>query len=229
MAIEDYYTSTITRKVLSTTDSVYSKNDAESWTGTGTFKARIQTLSSDELILDESRKPLATHRGFCDASVTVLYTDKWANEGSDLFDGWDFTTSQEWSFSDIVLGETTATGFETDAAGGAFANITTNPSRTLVAGLTYEVIFAGTTNASGCSVFDGQTGGVEIGTLNGTYVFTVNDSSDGKLFIKNADAGVTNITTLTVRQVSATYEVTGIFLVENATTSHHYEVELKLV
>ncbi len=77
MGIADYYTSTITRKVLALADSVYGKNDTETWAGTTTFKARIQTLSSDELILDESRKPLATHRGFCDASVTVLYTDKW--------------------------------------------------------------------------------------------------------------------------------------------------------
>ena len=85
MAIADFYTSTITRKVLSTADSVYGKNDTETWSGTGTFKARIQTLSSDELILDESRKPLATHRGFCDASVTVLYTDKWL-DGSVLYE-----------------------------------------------------------------------------------------------------------------------------------------------
>jgi len=77
MAIADYYTSTVTRQVLSKADSVYGKNDTETWNSSTTFLARIQTLSSDELILDEARKPFVTHRGFCDGSNTVLYTDRW--------------------------------------------------------------------------------------------------------------------------------------------------------
>lgn len=228
MAIEDYFTSTVTRKVLSTSDSVYGKDGDESFSGSTTFLARIWKLKANEVVLDESQRPLVTNRAACGASNTVLYTDRWAIEGADLLDGWDFAVSQEWSFSNVDLGWT-SDSFTTNAAGGAINNIVLNPSRTLVAGSTYEVIIEGSTDASSCSVYDGQTGGVEIGALNGAYVFKVNENSDGKLFIKNAGAGATTITKLELRLVSATYDIISVNLNEDKTSSHHYELELRLV
>lgn len=85
MALKDYYTSTITRKVLSKTDSAYSKNKVESFSGVTTFSARIWKLNAREVVLDESQKPLVTHNAACGSDVTVLYTDRWT-DGTNTYD-----------------------------------------------------------------------------------------------------------------------------------------------
>lgn len=224
MAIEDYFTSTVTRKVLSKSDSVYGKDGAESFSGTTTFLARIWKLKANEVVLDESQRPLVTNRAACGASNTVLYTDRWAKEGADLLDGWDFTTSQEWSFRNLEIGQWDATSFTTTIGDGGVIKV-----GILTPGSTYELVFAGSTAATSCKAYDSSTSGIEIGALNGTYVFTVNENSDGKLFIENAGNGKTTLTTLTLRLVSATYDIISVNLNEDKTSSHHYELELRLV
>ena len=82
MAIADFYTSTITRKVLSKANSVYGADGAESFSGTSTFSARIWKLKANEVVLDESQRPLVTNRAACGASNTVLYTDRWVTGGN---------------------------------------------------------------------------------------------------------------------------------------------------
>ena len=77
MAIEDYYTSTVTRKVLSKANSVYGADGVETFSGTSTFLARIWKLKANEVVLDESQKPLVTNRAACGSGNTVLYTDRW--------------------------------------------------------------------------------------------------------------------------------------------------------
>jgi len=82
--ISDFYTVTISRIVDALSDSPYSKGAIKTPSTVGSFDGRIYTLNANEVIYDESRKPLSTHRGFCDPSVTVLETDRW-NDGTNEY------------------------------------------------------------------------------------------------------------------------------------------------
>ena len=82
MAISDYYTSTVTRKVLSKANSIYGADGTETFSGSTTISARIWKLKANEVVLDESQRPLVTNRAACDADNTVLYTDRWVAGGN---------------------------------------------------------------------------------------------------------------------------------------------------
>lgn len=82
--LSDFYTSNITRKVVVLTNGTHSRNSVKSWASSGTFSARIEQLSGREVIYDESKKPLETHRGYCASTVTVAYVDRW-NDGTNTF------------------------------------------------------------------------------------------------------------------------------------------------
>lgn len=223
MAIEDYFTSTVTRKVLSKSDSVYGKDGAESFSGTTTFLARIWKLKANEVVLDESQRPLVTNRAACGASNTVLYTDRWAIEGADLLDSWDFTDGWRVFNGSIIDNNTFTTGL-------ADGNVSQSGALELTIGSTYHLQVAGSTTASGADVRQSDAAGdndVAItSSLNEDVVF---EATKPYLYIKNASAGSTTITTLILREVFSTYDIISVNLNEDKTSSHHYELELRLV
>lgn len=93
--ISDYYTSTLSRYVATLTDDSFSKNTTKTWSVSGvTFKGRIETLNANEIILDESRKPLSTHRGFWANSQTTSYTDRFS-DGTNMYEVYSINLVQD--------------------------------------------------------------------------------------------------------------------------------------
>ncbi len=78
--ISDFYTSTISRETKAkVSDGAGGFVDA--WTEDSTFSARIYQLKANEIILNEARQPVETHRGITDDSSTVAYVDRWVTDG----------------------------------------------------------------------------------------------------------------------------------------------------
>jgi len=239
MAISDYYTSTVTRKVLSKANSIYGADGTETFSGSTTISARIWKLKANEVVLDESQRPLVTNRAACDADNTVLYTDRWNKLGNELItnggfvywtgttptavpDGWTLDGEDEDNFVQDV---TNACRFGSDSP--SFELI---QSDVLTIGVTYRysltisVISGNFTMNTESSQIDFWT---TTGTKTGTFVADGNDI----VFKKSAPAAlVVYFSDVSIKEAAVeTYDIISVNLNEDKSSSHHYEVELRLV
>lgn len=109
--------------------------------------------------------------------------------GADILAGWDFTVG--WTATSATINDSNT--FTSTSSGGLYKNIG------LIAGKLYKVTIAG---SSSVTVGLRNSAGAGINTIGdgfGTYYFIAVDAS---IYVRNSAAGTTDITTITIQEVT---------------------------
>ena len=114
---------------------------------------------------------------------------------TDLLSGWDFTSGWTENAGTII----NATSFSTAGNGGIFIENKLLPNKK------YKLVVALSTTASSASVYDSAADPKVIIGDNGTYTFTVNGGSDGRVYLRNVGAGTTTVTILSLVPQGSTF------------------------
>ena len=120
----------------------------------------------------------------------TFLTEDWLDQAGGTIVDQSATVLEFFKETDLLR---TATTFTTTENGGVYKDAITE------VGESYDLIIAGTTSASGITIYDGSTSTI-IGTGFGTFTFTATNSFHDSIFISNDDAGTTEITTLILRE-----------------------------
>jgi parallel beta-helix repeat protein len=166
---------------------------------------REQLTVQDDSIVYFTRKTAGNNAVIDGADVISGFTEESANlwkktsaitvhDSIDILSGWNF---HNWGTTGATI--TDYNRFESTDIGGVLK------TGLLKAGQDYKIIISGNTTASSVSIFQGTTSATRInlsGTLSGMFIdtmsFTASAATDLIIYFRQASAGTTDITSLTM-------------------------------